>query len=178
MRVLAFDISTRTGWGFFLHREDPVPEFGTIKLPKSSDMGDIGARTVPLRLEVRALIKRFTPDAVGFEAPWLPIETDDAKPSGYVTSAAVVRLLVCLAGEVETTARECGVGRVIECATSSCKVALVGFGRAPQRKPGEKKFDWGRAMLIAATRRGWRVGNDNEADAGAVGLVTYDHLEG
>lgn len=173
MRLLGLDLSTRVGWSLWRAADDPSPRFGTEVLPKPYDMEDIAKRTLHLRLWLRDMIGIHEPECVAFEAPWIPMgEPNDRPPrpgeKRFSTTAHTLRLQISLACEVETTAKECNVRRVLEVATSSAKVALAGTARLG----AEKK----RAMVIAATRRGWRVSNDHEADAGAVCLVAYEHL--
>lgn len=166
MRVLALDIATNLGFAVFEGRDDACPRFGTYVLPKVLDKDDIGTRTLALRRWLRDLISVIHPDVVAFEAPWVP------RAGGTGTTfidPGIVRLLVSLAGEAETTAKECGV-RVLEVASVSAKIALAGTARLGK--------DRKRLMVIAATRRGWRVSDDHQADAGGVALVVYDSLEG
>lgn len=166
MRVLALDIATKLGFAVFEGRDDPRPRFGTFLLPKVLDKDDIGTRTLALRRWLRDQIAVLQPGLVAFEAPWVPRVGSEGK---MLIDPSIVRLLVSLAGEAETTAKECGV-RVMEVASSSAKIALAGTARLGKDR---KKL-----MVIAATRRGWRVSDDHQADAGAVALVVYDCLEG
>ncbi len=167
MRVLALDIATRLGFAVFEGRDDGSPRFGTYVLPKVLDKDDIGTRTLALRRWLRDQISVVRPDVVAFEAPWVPRE---GGTGATFIDGSVVRLLVSLAGEAETTAKECGVARIMEVSSASAKVALAGTARLGKDR---KKL-----MVIAGTRRGWRISDDHQADAGAVALVVYDSLEG
>lgn len=164
MRVLALDIATKLGFAVFEGQDDPCPRFGTFVLPKVFDRDDIGTRTLALRRWLRDQIAVLKPAVVAFEAPWVPRA---GAGGNMVIDPSIVRLLVSLAGEAETTAKECGV-RVLEVASVSAKIALAGTARLGK--------DRKRLMVIAATRRGWRVSDDHQADAGGVALVVYDSL--
>lgn len=162
MKLFALDLSTRVGWARFSGPTDPAPKFGTYALPKPYDQDDIAKRTLALRFWLREMLKVYRPDCLAFEAPWIPM-------GSMSTTQFTLRLQVSLACEVETTAAECEVPRILEVPGSVAKLALTGTGRiASKDKPA--------IMVRAAQARGWAVGDDHQADAGAVALAAYDSL--
>jgi Holliday junction resolvasome RuvABC endonuclease subunit len=115
---------------------------------------------------LRECIQVYKPDCLAFESPLIMMGAKDQLAA--FTTAQTMRLQISLAAEVETTAKECGVRRILEVATASAKVALAGSARLGK----EKK----RAMVAAAYHRGWHISDDHQADAGAVAIVAYDHF--
>lgn len=164
-KLWALDLSTRAGHALFKRADDPAPKFGTFKLPKAGP-DDIAGRTLPLRFFLREMIALYRPDVLAFESPLILMGSKN--DLAMMTTAQTMRLQISLAGEVETTAKECAVPRVLEVATSSAKVALAGTARLGKDKK--------KAMLFAAIERGWAVADDHQADAGAVALVAYSSL--
>lgn len=162
MKLFALDLSRRVGWARFAGPTDPQPKFGTYVLPKPMDQEDIAKRTLALRFWLREMLRVYRPHCLAFEAPWIPMIPGN-------TTQFTLRLQVSLACEVETTAAECEVPRILEVPGSVAKLALTGSGRiASKDKPA--------VMVRAAQARGWAVGDDHQADAGAVALAAYDSL--
>lgn len=171
--LLALDLSTNTGWAWWKNCAQP-PECGTEKLPKTHDPADYGRRTYHLDQWLQNFLMNHPIDAIAFEGPFIPrgmFQPRDGE-SSFETTVHAVRLQMALATIIETVATG-WKKRCIEVSTISAKVAMVGFGRKPKDEP---KFDWKKAMLLAATRQGYRVSNDHEADAVAVGKVAAAHL--
>lgn len=171
--LLSLDISTHTGFAYWRDVTKP-PVCGTEKLPKVHDPDDYGGRTWPLMDWLEAFLTSTPVDAIAYESPFIPMGLNSGKSSTFNTTAHTIRLQISLASTIETVAKRRLV-RCVEVATQSAKVALIGFGQRPKDKP---KWDWKREMLIAATRAGYRVSNDHEADAIAVGKVAAEHFWG
>ncbi len=179
MRVVGLDLSTRTGWAWF-EDADGKPVCGTERLPKVFDAEDYGTRTLALLRWLDQFVEDHQPvNVIAFESPFIPMgpqkdkDTHGAeqKPT-FVTTAQTLRLQISLASTIETVAKSHGI-RCMEVATSSAKLMLTGHGRAPS---GVKNWDWGREMVNAATRRGFPVADDHQADACAVALVAMASL--
>lgn len=161
MIVLGLDLSTKTGWAVFHH--DDYPVCGTEKLPKVYDPDDYGRRGWALMQFLERMIAKYGPELVAFESPFIPmrpVKSDDilGKPS-FVTTAQTLRLQITLAAVIETTCEKHGI-KCVEVSSITAKKELTGDGRAEKRD-----------MVLAATRRGWRVADDHQADACAVALV-------
>lgn len=170
------DNSTRTGVAFWTDLSRP-PLCWTWKL-KKADRGDYGARG----WELFGLLDDFLNvqaaggnpvDGIAYEEPFLPFSMSTDKFSTQVTT---LKLLITLGAAVEMVAKKHGIP-CVEVPTQDAKIAMVGFGRRPKDVPAEK-WDWKKTMLIAATRQGYRVSNDHEADAVAVGKVAAQHFWG
>jgi Holliday junction resolvasome RuvABC endonuclease subunit len=173
--LLAIDLSTVTGWAWWKDHAQP-PLCGTERLPKVHDPADYGRRTHHLDCWLRDFLAVHPTDAVAYESPFIPMSMFAPKDgdSAFNTTMHTLRLQMALATIIENVAFGLRK-RCVEASTQSCKVAMVGFGRKPKDQP---KFDWKKEMLIAATRQGYRVANDHEADAVAVGKVAAMHLWG
>lgn len=150
MRVLAFDAATDTGWAAFANaRSRPV--LGTYTVPGGINHG---RRNLAMLRAAQDLIVEHQPDVVAFEAPiFLPRDRWHTR-----------RLLTGLINMVELAAELAGL-KCFEVTPSDAKACLTG-DRAADKD----------AMKTAAVNMGWPVADDHQADAGAVGLVTYGHL--
>lgn len=142
MRVLGLDLATNTG--FAIGDLGGVPRFGGHRLPSTGD--DLGRFLAAFEDWLLDTIRRDVPDRVFFEAPILSQSTMTA------------RKLMCLAGETE---RICHRERlpVKEVVISQAKKFITGHGYADKQM-----------VVEAAHARGWKVANDNEADACAIWL--------
>jgi Holliday junction resolvasome RuvABC endonuclease subunit len=151
MRVLAFDAATKTGWASFASARS-CPVLGTIKLPKGPNHG---ARNLAMLRAAVALIDEHQPDVVGFEQViFVPRDTWHER-----------RLLTGIVGAIEIAAARAKL-LTFEVKPSDAKLCLSGDRHAD-------KLDMKRAAILM----GWSVADDNQADAGAVGLVTYGHFQ-
>jgi Holliday junction resolvasome RuvABC endonuclease subunit len=175
VRLLALDNSSHTGCAFWV-APDKRPLCWTWHL-KAAGAFDIGTRT----WELFGLLEAFlnlqqaagTPvQAIAMEEPFLPFKMSS---DTFQTQVSTLKLLISLAGIVETVAKKWGL-RCVEVSTQQAKTELVGYGRKPKDAP--KDFDWKLIMRNAATRQGYAVADDNQADAVAVGKVAYRHLWG
>lgn len=174
--LLGLDLSTRTGWAWWKHHEFR-PVCGTEKLPKAFDPADYAARTWPLMKWLEQFISDHKViEAIAYESPFIPMAPLKPKDgeSAFNTTMHTLRLQIALATTIETVAKKHRI-RCVEVATQSAKVAMVGYGRKPKDDP---KFDWKKAMLLGATRLGYAVADDHQADAIAVSLVAYEYLWG
>jgi hypothetical protein len=176
--LLGLDLSTRAGAAWWPSPAQK-PKCWTWKLPKSHDPADYAARTWPLMELIEDFIgiqaaARAPVESIAFESPFIPMaplkprEGEDA----FTTTMHTLRLQIALATTIETVAKKYKI-RCVEVSTQTAKKRLVGFGRAPQ---GQPNFDWKKTMLMAATRAGYSIADDNQADAIAVSLVAFQHL--
>jgi hypothetical protein len=144
--IFFLDLSLRTGWAAD-SAEPGRPVTGLLSLvPPGGNMADgwrYGRTFESLRSALTALVPRFDPRLIGFEAPI----------SKHQTSA---KLLVTLAGIVEMVGYQFGID-VVEAHLSTIKKHFTGDGHA-------EKTD----MLKMCRTLGWDVGRDhNRADAAA-----------
>lgn len=175
MRLLGLDNSTHTGAAFWV-APDKRPLCWTWHL-KAAGAFDIGARTWQLMCLIEAFLDvqraAGTPvQAIAFEEPFLPFKMSS---DNFQTQVSTLKLLISLGGIVETVAKKWSL-RCIEVPTQQAKIEMVGYGRKPKDAPPD--FDWKKIMRNAATRQGYAVADDNQADAVAVGKVAYRHLWG
>lgn len=174
--LLALDNSSKTGVAFW-PSANQRPTCWTWKLRKA-DPHDYGSRTWELfqLLDAFLTVQKAagTPvDAIAYEEPFLPftMSTDD-----FSTQVTTLKLLISLGAVVEMVAKKHGI-RCVQVASQDAKTAMVGFGRKPKDVPKEE-WNWKKVMLLAATRQGYAVADDNQADAVAVGKVGYHHFWG
>jgi Holliday junction resolvasome RuvABC endonuclease subunit len=152
MRVLAFDAATETGWASFADARS-LPVLGTFVLPACGT--NYGRRNLLMLREVAALVDRFTPQVVAYEAPFFKFR------DRWHTR----RLLTGLVAMIEVAA-ERRAARCIEVEVCDAKECLTGERRASKGM-----------MINAAKGMGWQVMDDHQADACAVALVAYGHLQ-
>jgi Holliday junction resolvasome RuvABC endonuclease subunit len=176
MPILALDLSTSVGWAIFAQPDRKPMHVGTYKVAKGESQDDYGARTFDLETWLEMMIKRYMPDVIAFESPFIPMgrpafpaggkfgQTLDPDDKPFVTTQHTLRLQISLANTIELTAARRGI-RCLEVASVSAKKALTGSGRSPKDH-----------MIVAAKDRGWDVKNNHEADAGGVGLVAIDWI--
>jgi len=158
VRLLALDTSTHVGWALFAHPHRVV-DFDTWEMPEGNSYDDMGTRWCAFDFWLSGMIRTHRPGIVAFEAPIspnMPMRKSNTRTMRLLHGITVVAETVC--------ARHGGV-RCIEVPNSTAKLRLVGDHRA--KKP---------AMIAAALRLGHQVADDNQADAIAVALATYEHL--
>jgi Holliday junction resolvasome RuvABC endonuclease subunit len=142
MRVLGLDLATNIGFAIGELGGDPI--FGGHRLPDTG--ADLGRFLIAFEDWLVAVLDREAPARVFFEAPILSQSTMTA------------RKLMCLAGETERICVRRGLP-VFEVVISQAKKFIAGHGYADKQ------------MVVEAARaRGWKVTNDNEADACAIWL--------
>lgn len=159
MKLLALDTSTYAGWALF-PAGGAVPRCGTWRAPKSWAPEDYGPRFKAFHDFLCDMITVHQPDVLAFESPVLPRGS-----ASMQTTEHTLRLLIGFAAIVELVATLRGL-QCVEVNVATAKKALTGNGRA-------EKDD----MVVAATRRGFPVGDHHQADACAVALVAYADLE-
>jgi Holliday junction resolvasome RuvABC endonuclease subunit len=157
--VLGIDCSTHVGFAFFAS-PTATPKLGTFKLPKSWAQEDYGPRFKSFHDWLCDVVTTFQPDVLAFEGPFLPRGS-----SSFSSTEHTLRTLIGLASIAELVAQLRDL-RCFEVNVSTAKKRLTDDGRA-------QKSD----MIIAATKLGYEVANDHEADAIAVVLCVYDMLE-
>jgi len=157
-RLLALDLSGKTGWAVMVRGSAPI--FGTWVAPPEA-VGEYGKRHSAFRLWLLEMDMVHGFDGFAFESPIMK-PTDDMH---------ILRVLIGYAVVVEECAgwlkRQSGREHFgcTEVSVQTTKKALTGDAYADKKK-----------MIAAACRRGWRVADDHQADAGAVGLVGYETL--
>lgn len=157
--ILALDCSSSCGWAYFA-RPDATPRCGTWRAPKAWAIEDYGQRFAKFHDWLVGMMTTFSPDVLAFESPILPRASMDMQ-----TTEHTLRTLIGLVSIAELVANLRGV-RCLEVNVATAKKALTGSGRA-------EKSD----MLVAATRRGWPVADDHQADAAAVALVAMASIK-
>ena len=155
--ILALDCSTHVGHAYFAD-VGAKPRLGTWKAPKSWSMEDYGKRFHAFHNWLTDMLTTFNPDVLAFEAPVM------VRGPNANTTEHILRTLIGLVSVAELIADLRGI-RCFEVNVATAKKELSGDGRA-------KKDD----MVIAATRLGYDVSNDHEADAIAVALVVFAQL--
>jgi len=145
MILLAFDLATDTGIAVGDSRGAPSCE--TERLGEAGDHH--GARFAQALRMTRRLITRWQPVVVAIEAP---LAAGQSTHGGLMAKG----LRGCILG----VAHIHGL-RVVEYDVATIRKHFIGHGRLPR---AEAK----RAVLTRCKQLGWRVRNDNEADACAV----------
>jgi crossover junction endodeoxyribonuclease RuvC len=138
-RILALDLSSRVGWA--CGPVDGEPHFGVKVIGKPGE--SIGKFASLFDDWLADLITSEEPTIIVFESPILP----------RATRPETARKLMGLAWHTELVAHR----REIECREvqiQSVKKFFAGNGRAGKAE-----------MIAAARRRGWKVTDDNIADA-------------
>lgn len=156
-KLLALDLSSNVGWAL-LERGGP-PTFGTVKLPPAFG-GDQGGRFARLDGWLKDMRAMHAFDAVAYERPILPRKSGD-----LATTMETLTLLWGLCTVAQLFAHNHGL-RCIACPVEQAKITLTGSKLA-------KKDDMVRAAM---TDLNWKVADDHQADAGAVGLWAYEQL--
>jgi Holliday junction resolvasome RuvABC endonuclease subunit len=155
MKILAYDLATRTGWcvGDALPGSER-PAFGTHTLPSTGE--DIGAFLDAALRKYRQDVGVYRPDLVVFECPVLPAETQ----------IATLRKLYGLAGVVELLCRWTTI-RCAEEHLGTIKKFVTGNGHATKAE-----------VIFAVKTFGFAVGeDDNQADAIALWLLAQSKVD-
>lgn len=146
MKILCLDLSSHTGWA--VAEPDGELRFGTKHLPLGGD--EIGPFALAFDLWLRDMIALEKPQMIVFEAPIV---------RAGKTSIVTARKLLGLAYHVELICRDLSIA-CREANLMTVKAFFAGSGRA-------SKDD----MIASAHRYGFRVQDDNAADA--VGCWVY-----
>lgn len=150
-KILTLDLAASTG--FAVGAPGTVPRFGSHKFVSTGD--NFGRHQANARAWLTSLIFEEDPVLIGYEQPSL---------FGITTPATVIKLCsyastveeVCLRENLDVTIRQIN--------PSSLKKFFTGNGKA-------KKPD----MVKAAHRYGFKVDNDDEADAVAMFFLMVEH---
>lgn len=145
MKILALDIATKSGVA--VGSAEGKPEFATEDF---SDCGSQYAKFSMARIWARNLIRQHEPDLLALEAPIVG--------GGGMQNRALI--LIGMRACISAAAYDAGV-KVEEYAVSTIRKHFLGSGRV---KSKEAKAE----TIRMCEARGWKVQNDNEADAGAV----------
>lgn len=156
-RLLALDLGTRTGWAL-LQRGTP-PRFGTLELPKANE-GENQVRFAMLHAWLGRLHEQQGYEALAFEQPILPRRAGE-----LATTLHTLSLLWGLAAVTQLFAGQQDL---------PCEAVAV---RDAKKALTDKALATKDEMVVAALKvMNWKVANDHEADAGAVGLVAYERI--
>lgn len=149
-RALGLDMASATGWAV-MQRGGPHI-FDTWNARFTGDYGHLYAKLFAWLGQMRQ-VHGF--EAIGYETPWLNPEGD------------TMHKLRILHGFPVVAATFAGIHKMpcIEVGARDAKKALTGNSYA-------KKHE----MVLAARRLGWKVKNDDEADAGAVGMCVIEQV--
>ncbi len=138
---------------------DALPKCGTWKMPAAWSIEDYGKRFSAFHNWLCDMLTTLEPEVLAFEGPILP-----RAGFGMVSTEHTLRTLIGLVSVAELVANLRGI-RCFEVNVATAKKALTGNGRAEKRD-----------MVVEATRRGWSVRDDHQADACAVAVVVFDML--
>ena len=156
-RLLALDLGTRIGWAL-LQRGTP-PRFGTLDLPTAPE-GEHQVRFALLHAWLVRLRNEPGFDALAFEQPILPRRAGE-----LATTLDTLSLLWGLAAVAQLFAGQHDL---------PCQAVAV---REAKKVLTDKALATKDEMVVAALKvMNWKVANDHEADAGAVGLVAYERI--
>lgn len=155
--LLALDLSTHVGWAFYADRV-ARPIFGTWDAPRLLDRDNYGRLFCAFEDWLLRQFDKRDLDVLAFEAPILPKNRTFQK-------TRAVRISYGLAEITERVAWRRGV-RCIECHPMTVKARFAGHGLARKHN-----------MIAAATRLGFDVATEHEADALGVAAVAFDHID-
>jgi Holliday junction resolvasome RuvABC endonuclease subunit len=156
--VLALDCSTSVGFAYF-SADGAAPKCGTWRAPAVWSAEDYGSRFAKFHNWLCDMLTTFAPDVLAFESPVLPRGS-----ANFQTTEQTLRTLIGLVSVAELVANIREI-RCFEVNVATAKKQLSGSGRADKD-----------AMIVAATKRGFGVTDDHQADACAVALVVYSDL--
>lgn len=155
--VLALDLSLRTGWA--IGRPNEKPRWGVWELGRPDQDGD-GRRFSCLASSLEDAFAAFDPDEVIYEAPI----------SRQQTSA---RLLIGLGAVVEMICSERSI-RYCEEHVGTVRKEVIGRGGFRATEDASASMQAKAAVAAWCTSQGWRVTDDNSADA--LVLLRYRHV--
>lgn len=151
-KILTLDLATELGW--CLGRPGDEPRWGAFRLPKTGK--DAGAFGAAFHRWLYPFLKEELPELVVFEAPL---------QGGFGQSTFATKYkLQGLCFNAETLCRLMNI-RVYQVDAGTWKSAIIGTNRFnKQSKPYPP--------IEACAQRGFRISNDNEADAVCLWLYT------
>lgn len=147
-KLLALDLSSNVGHAVLERGRPPV--FGTLRLVGKDLAGQMSGFLA--FLEDAQALHQF--DSMAWERPILTPRDTVAK---LELLYGLVGIALAWAGRMDLPWRECPV--------QQAKITLTGRAHA-------KKDD----MIAAALRAGWKVADDHQADACAVGVWAFDQI--
>jgi Holliday junction resolvasome RuvABC endonuclease subunit len=156
-KLLALDLSSNVGWA--LLERGVHPRFGTERLPPAIG-DDQGARFDHLYEFLHGMRGEHEFDALAYERPILPRKSGD-----LATTMETLTLLWGLCTIVQLYAHQEGLP-VRACPVEQAKITLTGSKFA-------KKDDMVHAAMMTMN---WKVADDHQADAGAVGVWAFEQL--
>lgn len=147
MRVLFFDMATRTGWAF--GTETGVEGWGAFELPRTGD--NVGRFLCAAEQAITKVVEKATPTFIAFEAPFI----------GRRDGILKVRKLSGLANEVEKAAERYWQVPCMEASVDDVRRHFL--GRDYPRKSEAAK----QAVKVKCRELGWDVAphQGDEADA-------------
>lgn len=148
--ILALDLATQTGWA--CGRPGEVPRCGSLAFARAGH--SMAARFAGCARWLNDFVAVETPRVVVFEAPLAP-----SYVAGH-TSTDTVRLLMGLTAIIEATLYDSGID-VREASVSTVRQFFLGTTRI---KSADAKI----ATKKRCVELGWRVVDDNAADACAL----------
>lgn len=152
MRVLAFDVATKTGVAFGV--SGGIPKAWTVDLAKGGAEHLRLARAIEM---TAATVERFKPDVVAVEAP----------VGGRDANALLIGLAACVKGEAAR--RGC---RIVEYYPASARKHFVGQAKTARDFPGKTRAAAKTAIKSEVLQRcrvlGWDVEGLDAADACAL----------
>lgn len=149
--VLMFDFAQSTGYAWGVPGN--VPQYATHRFPSTGD--NYGRHNSNIRHWLRAILFDLDPVLIGYESPSIFEKT---------TPATVRKLSAYCAVVEEECLREAHNIPVVEVNPSSLKLFFTRNGKAKKDH-----------MVAAAHRLGFRVSNDDEADALAGWFFLIEH---
>jgi len=153
VRIVFFDLATRSGWA--AGDDGGVEDFGDFEMPRTGMQ--VGEYLCVAERHIDQVVCRFRPDMVAFEAPFLNRRTD---------TILKLRKLGGLANIAEMIAfrrgREWGHASGLDCREAMVDDVRRHFlGREYPRTRQQAKI----ATKVRCRDLGWDVDNDDEADA-------------
>lgn len=173
---LFLDGASAVGWAVMEFSPDVDPPLiarGTFQAPPGSQRS-WGWRWHLLDEWLQGMVDQYKPAKGAFEAPYIG-GIAPARPGGggMGSSEEAIRFLCGTDAVIEMVFAR-NLIDVTEVPTTTAKKAMTGSGR-----PGKTREENKRLMKAHAIARGYLVGDDNQADAIAVGLVCIgNHFRG
>lgn len=161
IRVLALDLSGKTGWCFDGETPAASPIFGTWVLPVAGE--DYGAAFVRLEDMLDDRITRRCPDIIAFEKPL------DPRFNG-ATNLTTFFFLIGLAAIVEARAWRRGIRDIRAVPVGSWRSNFTGLRHQP-------KGDIKGPTMARCRQLGWAIQDDNQGDAAGLWSFVKAHTD-
>lgn len=163
--LLALDASKFVGWSLWKSPADK-PHCRTWEAVSRWDTEDYGPYLFEFKTWLNGMLDLHKPEVLAFEAP---IVASFGKGRG--SDENNMRRLISVVGIAELIAFE----RDLVCVEVHNQTAKAYIG-VSARRGNMTIAEYKDLMVIAMTRRGYRVADSHQADACAVALVAYDDL--